>query len=521
MIVRAIDGRFLGHPFFSPSKKKRHGNGCRQRPLIQTVRILSIYNVEFTSTPVRCRAPVLSVSGPAALSLSVSGSSALCRAPSLLCQGQSLCRARRSLCRGPALSVSGPGALCVRARRSPALCVSGPDTLSLSVSGSVSGPRSPATVCVGPRRFSVSGPGALCVGALRSLCRAPALSVSGPALCVGARRSRHCLCRGPALSRSPGSGPGALAPLSVEPGTLCVGPRCFSVSAPALSVSGPCALCVGPGTLLLSVSASLSVSGPVGARRSPALSVSGPGTLSLSVSGSVSGPRSPALSVSGAALSVSGPGAVWPRSSLCRGTALSVSGPGTLSLSVSGSVSTPALSRHSLCRGPALLCVGPRHSLALCVGPRRSPGAPCVGPLCRRRSLFWKVRRSLCRAPALSASEPSQPSQLRSACHACHPSSPSRSVFPGENRKPYCLGKNIVSITPCGHSIVKIKRRPKETTEDQRPRAHPRRGRRGEACLRRAAGHAGRFFCSPEMWSVSTAVSLPKSSNSPSLRSVA
>ena len=32
MIVRAIDGCFLGHPLFPPAKKNGHGNGCRQRP---------------------------------------------------------------------------------------------------------------------------------------------------------------------------------------------------------------------------------------------------------------------------------------------------------------------------------------------------------------------------------------------------------------------------------------------------------------------------------------------------------
>ena len=81
-------------------------------------------------------------------------------------------------------------------------------------------------------------PSALCVGAWRSLCRAAALSrcslCQAPApsrsLCrvCGARRS---LCRLPALSAS---GPQALC---VGPGALC--------RAPALSSS----LCVGPGTL--------------------------------------------------------------------------------------------------------------------------------------------------------------------------------------------------------------------------------------------------------------------------------
>ena len=89
---------------------------------------------------------------------------------------------------------------------------------------------------------------------------------------------------------------------------------------------------------------------------------------------------------------------------------------------------------------PSALCVGPRRSL--CRGPALSvsgPGALCVGArlsLCRP-----------CRAPALSVSGPSAlcvapkafiwsaGPQLRSACR---PSSPARSLFQGENLKPYC-----------------------------------------------------------------------------------
>ena len=52
---------------------------------------------------------------------------------------------------------------------------------------------------VGFRRF-VSDPRALCVGPRRSLCRAPALSMSDPgALCVGRQGS---LCQTPALHRA-------------------------------------------------------------------------------------------------------------------------------------------------------------------------------------------------------------------------------------------------------------------------------------------------------------------------------
>ena len=116
-----------------------------------------------------------------------------------------------SICVGtPALS---RGSLCSLALcRAPALSVSGPVALSLSV----------------------SGPGALCVGALsvsgqRSPCQGPALSRS---LCVWP----SALCRGP-------GGLGALR--------LCVGPGALRVPAAVLSVSGQRSLCCGPALLSL------------------------------------------------------------------------------------------------------------------------------------------------------------------------------------------------------------------------------------------------------------------------------
>ena len=145
---------------------------------------------------------------------------------------RSVCRVWRflSVCQGPticvsALLASGPGALCRG-------FVSGPGALSVGARRSFY--RAPAfsvrdvwmflhrssalrsSLCRGPALsggLSVSGPGALCQrvcqgtavpggvgdceasavsrsGARRSLCRGPALLVSGPsALCVGARRS--------------------------------------------------------------------------------------------------------------------------------------------------------------------------------------------------------------------------------------------------------------------------------------------------------------------------------------------
>ena len=75
MIARAIDGRFLDHPFFFFTKKNGHGNGCCQRP--------NSYNPIFFMYLCRapplsrwlCRGPALSVS---ARVLSVSGAGANC-----------------------------------------------------------------------------------------------------------------------------------------------------------------------------------------------------------------------------------------------------------------------------------------------------------------------------------------------------------------------------------------------------------------------------------------------------------
>ena len=208
---------------------------------------------------------------------------------------------------------------------------------------------------VGPRRSL-----ALCVGALRSLCRCPALFVSGPGALVLARCS---LCRAPAVSVSgPAlscSGPGALSLMS-GPGALCVGP--------ALSISGVC----------------------VGARRSLCRSPALPGAMCRAGALSVS-------SVSGLALFVSGPGTLCVRPGIlcvrarcflalcigaravCRvqGLAPFVSDPGSLC----GPSPLCVGAWRSLCRAPAL-SVKARRSL-LCVGHR--------GVLCRH-SLWDLVR---------------------------------------------------------------------------------------------------------------------------------
>ena len=234
--------------------------------------------------------------------------------------------------------------------------------------------------CRGPA-ICLSGSGALCVGPRRSLCRAPALLASGPAA---------PFCRGPVLSFESRRRGGPKAPLWRS---VC--------RAPPLSV-GVC----------------------VGARRS----VSGPGAPSLC--------GGPALCVGARRSFVSGPGAVGagalcvgPRRSLCRGPALFLSRVFLYRRS--------ALFSAPLCRGAAL-----RRSLR--VGTRRLCQRVCRGPGLPGGVGDW-VAVSMSGSCAL---------QLRSACHpsgpagpqlpsACHPSSPARSLFPGENPKPYCLGENI------------------------------------------------------------------------------
>ena len=153
MIVRAIDGRFVGHPFFLSIEKERPW----QRLSKASKHIQSEFFIHVCRAPplsrCLCRAQALSVSGPG---------------PAARCQGPA--GPRRSLCRGPALfvsrpgAVSGPGALCVRARR--------------SVSGSVLGPGGPLPALCVSLSSAVSVPGTLCVGPRRSLRQPPQRSLS-------------------------------------------------------------------------------------------------------------------------------------------------------------------------------------------------------------------------------------------------------------------------------------------------------------------------------------------------------
>ena len=366
MIVRAIDGRFLGHPFIFSIEKERPWQRLSPRP---ESRIGHRRSLSLRVGPRRflCRGPTLSVWAPRSL----------CRAP--------------ALCQASALSVSGPGALC----RASAL---------------LSGPGAP---CSGPGslgRGSVwgfGGSGALCVESRRSLCRASALSGSGPntlsvgpgALCVGARRCSLWAC--PFALRRAGRSTGALR---VGPRSslrrLCVGSQRFLCRAPTLSVSGPSAPCL--------------VSGPA-----------------LSVSGLCWGARLQDVFVGMFVrdlLSVSDPAALYVGPS-----ALHV-GPGALCVR----------SRHSLCRAPPLpgvLLVG-RHSLALCVGPSTLwLFALGSGPAAQIRVFILSPIRSAGPHPHVPARIRVPPIRPASPRSACLPSSPARSLFPGEIPKPYHLGE--------------------------------------------------------------------------------
>ena len=214
---------------------------------------------------------------------------------------------------------------------------------------------------------------------------------------MGARRS---LCRAPALSLS--SGPGAL-----------------SVGAQR-SLSGPSGLCVGARrSLLKRRSLSGSVSGPGGPPFGLRRFVSRPGALCVAVRRSLCQGSVCSVSGPGAALSgfVSGPGALcvgpwlWLSLSLCRAPALFVPGPDSVArrsssnalcvgfrCSLSGSVlawrSSPNVlfvgPRLSLFRGPALSLRGPCHPCGVVGVPGMSAGCP---PPCHPQTMLRSRHR--------------------------------------------------------------------------------------------------------------------------------
>ena len=228
-----------------------------------------------------------------------------------------------------------------------------------------------------------------------ALCRDPALSPG--ALCVGARRS---LCRGP--------GPATLSLFVLGPSTLC---GC---------------LCPGPGAVIVGPQRSLC--------RGPALSASGPGTLCV------------------LRRSVSGPGVFPP---LC------VSGPGGLCVEA----------RQSLCRAPSSSAGPPPRSDPRATHPPAQ--TPSSDPSACHRGLSSskaQIRVPLMRVSQGPSSDPrathparEHPSpQLRSVCVPpirCGPQlRSSRSLFPGENPKHYCLGeyRNYTNINTNIHINVNI-----------------------------------------------------------------
>ena len=117
-----------------------------------------------------------------------------------------------------------------------------------------------------------------------------------------------------------------------------------------------------------------------------------------------------------------------------------------------------------MCRTPALSVSGPG---ALCIGPQRSLRRAACYPI--RYTGFVPPIRPRASSSKLHAAHPVCP-QLGAACHpsgpqapklnaACPPSSPGRSLFPGENPEPYCLGNNykgLASVELTDASVTKL-----------------------------------------------------------------
>ena len=215
MIVRAIDGRYLGHPLFffhrkerpwqrvSPASKFMHSS-CQgvQLQKLKHEMVTGKQNCNLFSSGLaltkECRAPVVSVSGPGALCV---GAGALLSGPGAFCV-----QARPS--------VWGPGAHCVGPQRSlsrcaPAVSVSGPGAFGWFLRR---GPGRPCAVNVGARhrlRRRRSSPTLFALG--RSLCQAAVLLsyFAGPS---SDPRATQPLLRAPATH-------------PIAPSLLCAGPQ--------------------------------------------------------------------------------------------------------------------------------------------------------------------------------------------------------------------------------------------------------------------------------------------------------
>ena len=407
-----------------------------------------------------CPSPALFVSGPGALCVGVWRS--LCRGPAplptvavsgprSLCRGPALSVSEPgALCRGPAISVSSPCALCVVIRRCPALSVSRPGAVCVTQRATERARERRASTQRGGVRHRSAGPDTENAGPdtksvrerqgrtqrapgsaglrhklfLASLCRAQDQSVSGP---------RRCLCWGPALSVS-------------CPGALCVGPP-LSVRGPALSVSGPGAFVSRPQTLC----------------RNPALSVSGSGSLRV---------QGPLYSL---AVCV-GPGRA-AQIRVCIRMLSAVRGP---SIQVPVSLISSPVTHSALALVPFLPSIQSAGSIRVSVPPIRCRGGtgalrtPCspaprpshpVPPI--QPQPATQLLQSACldhpsgcapptpiRVPPMNPQAPSSDPhavagpQLRSACHPPPPRvpaiQPGASPFPGQNPKHYCLGENYL-----------------------------------------------------------------------------
>ena len=127
------------------------------------------------------------------------------------------------------------------------------------------------------------------------------------------------------------------------------------------------------------------------------------------------------------------------RRSLCRARALCVGAVALLALS------TLPDTNCDLHSGPPLPPVRSANTRSAChpSGPRPQLRSACYPAGRHRKPNSDPHTHPVCGPPAPIRVPPirSAGPQLRSACH---PSSPARSLFPGENPKPYCLGNIFI-----------------------------------------------------------------------------
>ena len=323
--------------------------------------------------------------------------------------------------------MSEPGAFCVRARR-------------------CGGPALSRSLCRGPALWRGAAPRslALCVGARRCLCRA---------LCC-----RCSLCRAPTLSAS------ARCSLCRGRHSLCALPGVLCVKGPAVSVSGPGAL---PAPAMIPISSSMRSFGPrIGCATNvvdttPCTECVATIPIATSMAPkperstpSILNQQTDVLKDTLAYCREGNLSLVWPTLTDHRSDTRDVSQfyeecETTKDKNAGRHVEREAPEwwhwrwRSAKQRAPTRCnpsgCAGPR--LRSRVPPIRSTGAPLRSP-CHPSG-----PRALSSHPTCHPCAPPSPvsPQLRSACH---PSSPARSLFPGENPKPYFLGDKKVLVLP-------------------------------------------------------------------------